>query len=35
MGRRAPRRALKEDGIIGQKTWTKLLTMWPSGDEPG
>ena len=26
---------LTVDGIVGQKTWTKLLTMWLSGSEPG
>jgi peptidoglycan hydrolase-like protein with peptidoglycan-binding domain len=26
---------LTVDGIVGPKTWTKLLTMWLSGDEPG
>ena len=26
---------LTVDGIVGQKTWTKLLRMWLSGDEPG
>jgi peptidoglycan hydrolase-like protein with peptidoglycan-binding domain len=23
------------DGIAGPKTWTKLLTLWLSGNEPG
>jgi peptidoglycan hydrolase-like protein with peptidoglycan-binding domain len=27
--------ALTVDGIVGPKTWTKLLTMWLSGSEPG
>jgi peptidoglycan hydrolase-like protein with peptidoglycan-binding domain len=26
---------LTVDGIVGLKTWTKLLTMWLSGSEPG
>jgi peptidoglycan hydrolase-like protein with peptidoglycan-binding domain len=26
---------LTVDGIVGPKTWTRLLTMWLSGDEPG
>jgi hypothetical protein len=26
---------LTVDGIVGPKTWTKLLSMWLSGDEPG
>jgi peptidoglycan hydrolase-like protein with peptidoglycan-binding domain len=26
---------LTVDGIVGPRTWTKLLTMWLSGDEPG
>jgi peptidoglycan hydrolase-like protein with peptidoglycan-binding domain len=26
---------LAVDGIVGPRTWTKLLTMWLSGDEPG
>jgi len=26
---------LTVDGIVGPKTWTKLLTMWLSGSEPG
>lgn len=27
--------SLTVDGIVGPKTWTKLLSMWLSGDEPG
>ncbi|WP_127502795.1 peptidoglycan-binding domain-containing protein [Actinoplanes solisilvae] len=26
---------LTVDGVVGPKTWTKLLTMWLSGSEPG
>jgi peptidoglycan hydrolase-like protein with peptidoglycan-binding domain len=26
---------LTVDGIVGLKTWTKLLTLWLSGNEPG
>ena len=26
---------LAVDGIVGRATWTKLLTMWLSGNEPG
>jgi hypothetical protein len=26
---------LTVDGIVGPKTWTKLLAMWLSGSEPG
>jgi peptidoglycan hydrolase-like protein with peptidoglycan-binding domain len=26
---------LAVDGIVGEATWTKLLTMWLSGNEPG
>ncbi len=26
---------LAVDGIVGHNTWTRLLTMWMSGQEPG
>jgi peptidoglycan hydrolase-like protein with peptidoglycan-binding domain len=26
---------LTVDGVVGQQTWTKLLTMWLSGQVPG
>jgi hypothetical protein len=34
--RSSPRGApLAVDGVVGPATWTKLLTMWLSGNEPG
>jgi peptidoglycan hydrolase-like protein with peptidoglycan-binding domain len=27
--------AIAADGIVGPKTWRKLLTLWLSGNEPG